>query len=318
MVKLTTAVIALSSLYSRHVTSLSIIDESNCVPIENLGTNDLDRYEYDVNMAIDDDCNYSLSMKMKHDVTLPLPSDPMTQCVPGPNLAIASEDDLPYLAFRWAYAKVPRNVKKATGIDHITIDFNSCGHPPVNVFTIPHYDFHIYLVDPEYRSCMTCDLADASPACDPNAQSTLSGNGFLNVAKVESGPNAGKIANMPDGFVVGHTDHIPLMGGHAWNPNTVPSPWVDPIWIMGPYNGGIVDYEPMIPLSFLQGSEDHMYEETLTYVSQTISTLPTKYSAKYDGASGYLTLTLEGKSAVCNGDETKTGKKSKKAKKGKA
>ncbi len=108
---------------------------------------------------------------------------------------------------------------------------------------------------------------------------------------------------MPDGFVVGQGDNVPFMGGHAWNPSAVTSPWVDPIWAMGTYNGGIVHVEPMIPLSFMQGDEDQMYEEDLTYVAQTMTSLPTKFSAKYDSADGYVNLILKGKSAIeCNGD----------------
>ncbi len=80
-------------------------------------------------------------------------------------------------------------------------------------------------------------------------------------------------SNMPPGFVVGLEDMIPLMGGHAWNPNQEPPSsleWVNPIWIMGPYNGDITDYEPMIPLSFMVGETDNTYTEFLSYEDQTI------------------------------------------------
>jgi len=122
---------------------------------------------------------------------------------------------------------------------------------------------------------------------------------------------------MPDNFVVGIGDFIPLMGGHAWDVATQPdlsiAPWVDPVWIMGPYDGTIVDYEPMVPLSFVSGQEDKYYEESLTYVGQTINELPGMYSVSYDAASGYATVKLEGKSAICT--LPKKSKKSKQASK---
>ena len=109
---------------------------------------------------------------------------------------------------------------------------------------------------------------------------------------------------MPDNFVVGIGDMVPLMGGHAWDvanqPNaTAGKPWVDPLWIMGTYDGSIVNYEPMIPLPFMVGTNDHYYKESLSYVGQSIDVLPTKYSVSYDGTTGYTTLTIEGQSAMC-------------------
>lgn len=64
---------------------------------------------------------------------------------------------------------------------------------------------------------------------------------------------------MPAGFTVDSTAMIPLMGGHAWNFADQPSDsnsWAEPVWVMGPYDGDIVDYEPMFPLSFVTGDDD--------------------------------------------------------------
>jgi len=249
---------------------VAAIDTSNCEPLDDLGPDNLDRYNYSLDMDIDSGCSYELKIKFKHDETLPLPTSG-PQCDPSIVPPDIAPDGLPYFGFRWAYESVPTKIKKATGIDHISIDFNPCGHPPYDVFTIPHYDMHIYLKSPEYRRCMTCTKVAGAPVCDPGNQSTPSGQGFLNVATVAAGPNAGKLANMPDGFHYAAGDNVPLMGGHAWDTSTQPSnagAWVDPIWIMGPYDGGIIDFEPMLPLSSVVGSQDKTYEESLTYVGQ--------------------------------------------------
>jgi len=136
---------------------------------------------------------------------------------------------------------------------------------------------------------------------------------------VAAGPNAGKLSNMPDGFEYDAVGNVPLMGGHSWNFNQQPStrnPWVDPIWIMGTYDGKIVDYEPMIPLSFIVGGDDTSYEETLTYMGQTIKELPTNYKVDYNSESGFVTLRFEGNSNICDkGVKTKKSNKSKKSKK---
>jgi len=167
MVRFQAAAIAIANLalYSYAPLLASAIDPSNCEPIENVGLDNLDRYDYSVNMEIDDNCSFAVSIKFKHDITLPVPTEP-EHCAPGATPPPRS-----------AYKRVSKPIKEATGIDHISIDFNPCGHPPVDVFTIPHYDLHIYLVDPESRACMTCDLFPYAPVCDPENQTTSNGRG---------------------------------------------------------------------------------------------------------------------------------------------
>ena len=155
--------------------------ESNCEPVENVGLNSLERFNYSVSMDITDDCMYSLVMKFKHDDALPVPNDPSAQCDPSIVPPIIASDGLPYFAFRWAYESLPDYIKQATGVDHITIDFNPCGHPPVDIFTIPHFDIHVYLVDPEYRSCLTCEKIPGAPICDPFGQTTTNGKGKFSI-----------------------------------------------------------------------------------------------------------------------------------------
>ena len=155
------------------------IDMSNCEPIENLGVSNLDRFEYSLDMDLNESCEYTVQMKFKHDASLPVPDDPAGQCDPTVFPPVIASDGLPYYAGRIAYQTVPKHIKEAAGIDHISIDFNPCGHPPFNAFTVPHYDFHVYKVDPEYRSCMTCMQPIGAPVCDPSpdAQTTSNGQG---------------------------------------------------------------------------------------------------------------------------------------------
>lgn len=177
MVRFHSAALILSTFtLLENVFITSAIDKSNCEPLKALGTPDLSRYYYSTSFDIDEAmCTYSLDIKFKHDGDLPLPNNPPVQCDPSLIPPDIASDGLPFFVFRWAYESVSKDIKEATGIDHISIDFNPCGHPPLNVFTIPHYDLHIYLVDPEYRVCMTCDKVPNAPICDPAAQSTANG-----------------------------------------------------------------------------------------------------------------------------------------------
>ena len=170
----TIALAIVSSLYQNAVSAP--VDTSNCEPIVDLGIDNLDRYDYSANMKINDNCGYTLDIKFKHDESLPIPSSG-SQCDPSTVPPDIASDGMPYLAFRWAYKSVPNHIKDATGIDHISLDFNPCGHPPMDTFTIPHYDLHIYLESPEYRTCMTCDKITGAPICNPEGQSTPNGQG---------------------------------------------------------------------------------------------------------------------------------------------
>jgi hypothetical protein len=107
-------------------------------------------------------------------------------------------------------------------------------------------------------------------------------------------------SNMPADFVVGMDAMVPLMGGHAWNPSHEPLSsleWDTPVWVMGPYDGGIVDYEPMIPLAFVIGDTNHEHSESLAYEGQTIDDLPSSYSVNYDTTTSMTTVVLVGSSA---------------------
>ena len=103
----------------------------------------------------------------------------MTECDPFTAPPALASDGLPYFAFRWFYQEVPDAIKQATGIDHISLDWNACGRPPFDIFTAPHYDIHLYRVSPDDRTCMTCNTIEGTPVCDmePGAQTTPNGEG---------------------------------------------------------------------------------------------------------------------------------------------
>jgi hypothetical protein len=291
---------------------------SNCEPVENVGVSNLERFEYSVGMEIDEEsCEYTLQMKFKHDETLPVPNAWEGQCDPTIVPPVLASDNLPYFAFRWAYEAVPNYIKKATGIDHFSIDFNSCGHPPEDVFNIPHYDFHVYRVDPEFRACMTCAKVTGAPVCDPKTgaqETTSNGLGFFNVNTILG--TDGDISNMPDGFKLGMGDMVPLMGGHAWNvadqPNAA-NPWTEPVTLMGNYDGELIFFETMVPLTFVSGADDNSSIEEVTYKGQTITELPSMYKVEYDATTKFTTFTFKGASLLeCNASK-KSGSKSKKS-----
>jgi hypothetical protein len=172
--------------------------------------------------------------------------------------------------------------------------------PPADIFTAPHYDLHTYRVTPEYRTCMTCDLFPGTPVCnfplnanDTIPQSTPYGLAFF--APLDVG-------NFPVGFEYLKADNVPLMGGHAGHPQQLPADaasWTEPVLIVGPYNGTNIYYEPMIPLAFMMGARDNIFEENITYANRTIDNLPVEWRVHYNATNGVVTVTMMGQSSVC-------------------
>lgn len=55
----------------------------------------------------------------------------------------------------------------------------------------------------------------------------------------------------------------------------------------------------MFPVEFVTGSDATFYEEEVTYVSQTIDSLPSYWSMEYNPADGVTTLIMKGKAEKC-------------------
>lgn len=108
--------------------------------------------------------------------------------------------------------------------------------------------------------------------------------------------------NLPNGFVYLKTDNIPLMGGHAADPERLPgdaASWREPVLIVGPYNSTNIYYEPMVPLVFKTGANDTHFKDNITYVDPTIENVPLEWHVTYKGSSGVVAIKMSGKSSVC-------------------
>jgi hypothetical protein len=261
------------------------------VDLAPLGKNDLSNLQFSMEAYVSDDCMYSLEVHFVHDPNLPhgdlIGEDP-TKCLPG---VIAPEDGLPYIEGRWAWERLPKYVRDATGFDHVSLDWNPCGHPGPGFLT-PHYDAHFYGVSPDFRATnMTCDLIPGTPVCDAAFQETENGQGFFNIAR--------QLA--PVGFDFDESDAVIFMGlhgsDHSKHPAT-PANWTTPSLILVEYDDEIVAFEPMFGLLFFNGTEHQIYEEDVVYQEKDPATLPDSYSINYfPWASTHIAL--KGKSAVC-------------------
>lgn len=159
--------------------------------------------------------------------------------------------------------KFSKDFYKATGFDHLGLDWQPCGHPDPNKFGKPHFDFHLYRITSTQRDLMSCDILQGAPICDflgaplpgGQTQTTYAGKKFFAVGKVTAGSDANKIANMPELFTVDLGSAVPHSGIHVYDINGAVDvvDWTDPVLIIGSYDSQVVNWEPMFPYSFVSG-----------------------------------------------------------------
>lgn len=116
-----------------------------------------------------------------------------------------------------------------TPFRHVGLDWNPSGHEPDPIYTIPHFDFHYYMMDEAARL--------AIPPFEVNP------DGFNNAPDQAYFPL--NYFSPPSG--------VPQMGRH-WIDVTSPelngAPFTQ-TFIMGSYNGKVTFYEPMITRQFI-------------------------------------------------------------------
>ncbi len=132
---------------------------------------------------------------------------------------------------------LPVSSKSGTPFKTIMVNWNSSGHEPDNVYTLPHFDFHFYMLDQDQIMNLTDDVKmnENLPAADYVPANYIS-------------PGAG----------------VPMMGRH-WIDATSPElggqvPFTQ-TFIHGSYDGKIIFLEPMITLDFLKAQTS--YERNL-------------------------------------------------------
>lgn len=150
----------------------------------------------------------------------------------------------------------------------VGVDWNPAGHPPDNIYTKPHFDFHFYLMTEAQRLAAT----------DP--------------VRLNAAPPADYLP--PTYFGV---DPVPQMGKH-WLDMT--SPELNPAnpepfaqtFVYGSYDRKVNFYEPMITLEFLKNTAQ--FERSIPQPAKFATTgyYPTKMTVvKQDG---FTDIILEG------------------------
>lgn len=169
--------------------------------------------------------------------------------------------------FEAATFRLPLHYKaeQATAFDHVDINWNVQGHEPPGVFTIPHFDFHFYMITQGQQ--MAIPPYSVNPA------------GFDNLPAPASWP----IAYVPT------PGGVPQMGKH-WVSTSFTPPFSHTM-IYGSYAGQFIFVEPMITRQFLlAGTRVDVPYSPLRGFPVAGKWYPQTYHIYKEGGKHYVTL----------------------------
>jgi hypothetical protein len=163
---------------------------------------------------------------------------------------------------------LPKN-KGMNFYTHALVDWNPQGHEPDPLYTVPHFDFHFYIIPNEEREAI--------------------------------GPNdLAQFANAPDlKYIPDHYFQIPggvpQMGAH-WadllSPEFSGSPFTK-TFILGTYDGKVIFWEPMITRAYLLTQPDEFVTVRQPQAFQTDGYYATGYNIVYSEKPKEFTVSLD-------------------------
>lgn len=168
---------------------------------------------------------------------------------------------------QWEYQlPMPADGPK-TGYREVFIDWHPHGHPPPDIYTVPHFDFHFYAIGADE----VAQVAFAG-AADPAIK--ISDNGLI----------------PPDYQVVPDT-RVNKMGVHAIDMTGSEfhgKPFTS-TFIYGYYKGRLIFVEPMVTRAFLLSKPDVTHRVKVPAHYSVSGYYPGSYRVRYEsGGNGYL------------------------------
>lgn len=161
--------------------------------------------------------------------------------------------------------ELPTQASK-TAFNHVTVDWNNMGHEPDGIYSLPHFDFHYYMISKNEQN-----LIPAGP--DPNT--------------VDS-------TEIPVDYF-STVDAVPQMGVHyldATSPELHGSTFTE-TFIYGYYFGKMIFAEPMVTLDYLKTKPNISKNLKCPQVYPTVGLFyPKSFSIKYDSDKKTYDITL--------------------------
>ena len=165
-----------------------------------------------------------------------------------------------------------QKARAATPFDHIGLNWNPEGHPPVGVFSAPHFDVHFYMISQAERM--------AIPAWSPSSDAAFN--------------NYPPLGYMPDSYFTppGVDTAEPEMGKHWLPVNLGDFLPFSKIMILGSYDGKFTFVEPMVTLDYLLSNAEMSYAYPQPMSFEVNGNYPTKYNIYRETKKGHVFITL--------------------------
>ncbi len=167
---------------------------------------------------------------------------------------------------------IPQKAKDLTAFNHLVVDWNPKGHPPFDIYGIPHFDFHFYRISLAQQ--------DAIPPYDATT-----------AALFDKAPPTGFIP----GTFIATPGGVPQMGKH-WVDTKAPEyngGTFTKTFIYGTYDGAVTFYEPMITYDYISGgTESSTAFDQPKYFAPDQKYYPTKYETTRDVKNHTHTVSL--------------------------
>ncbi|MBW2523017.1 MAG: hypothetical protein JRI23_02520 [Deltaproteobacteria bacterium] len=173
------------------------------------------------------------------------------------------------------YVELPEAARRQTVFDHVAINYRHHGHGPESIYDVPHFDIHLYAIDPAKRMAVDCTdepMPDASRIPEPY---------FIPGTQPE-----------PAGTCT------PGMGVHALDPRSPeldsddPQPFTHTL-ILGYHDGQFAFLEPMVTQELLRERGEFDYDLNPPAAGLDGRLWPTRVYGTYDAAAEAYHFVLE-------------------------
>jgi hypothetical protein len=181
---------------------------------------------------------------------------------------------------------------KATPITHFALDWNPHGHEPRGIYSVPHFDYHFYLISEWERAAIeagVCTTKEDILVPNPPGVVTVTCEVFERTIRPLP---ADEIAS---GYSMIPATIVPNMGVHLVNLTSSEfkgQPFTY-TWIYGAFDGNLSFLEPMIAKAFLEKHANVRVPIATPAAMPEAGWYPTAYSIRHDDKLDAYFVTLE-------------------------
>lgn len=173
----------------------------------------------------------------------------------------------------WHYNLFFPAAAPATGFKFVMVNWHPLGHAPQGIYTVPHFDFHLYVISP------SAQMAIRYPHPESNNM---------------TGVTMPAHSLVPAGYIIPPGTEVNEMGLHAI-PASAPElhghPFTNTLIYGYDTHGALVFLEPMISMSYLVGRPSYSAAVPQPAAYSYAGYYPGRYSVSYDSHTRVYTVT---------------------------